>query len=69
MTALSQFRGHPMILAFCPADFSPICVLEGTSVNNARRGLPLTRAHVEQIFPKLTPARIHSMAEQSNGAD
>jgi thioredoxin reductase (NADPH) len=27
-------------------------------MNNARRGLPLTRAHVEQIFPKLTPAQI-----------
>jgi peroxiredoxin len=22
---LSQFRGHPMILAFYPADFSPVC--------------------------------------------
>jgi hypothetical protein len=25
MTALSQFRGHPTILAFYLADFSPIC--------------------------------------------
>jgi peroxiredoxin len=24
-TALSQFRGHPTILAFYPADSSPIC--------------------------------------------
>jgi AhpC/TSA family len=23
--ALSQFRGHPTILAFYPADFSPVC--------------------------------------------
>ena len=50
--ALSQFRGQRTILAFYPADFSPICkeqtVLEGTSMNNVRRGLPLTRAHVEQ---------------------
>ena len=27
-------------------------------MNNTPRGLPLTRAHVEQIFPKLTPAQI-----------
>ena len=27
-----------------------------------RRGLPLTRAHVEQIFPKLTPAQIDRIA-------
>jgi thioredoxin reductase (NADPH) len=27
-------------------------------MNNAPRGLPLTRAHVEQIFPKLTSAQI-----------
>jgi thioredoxin reductase (NADPH) len=26
------------------------------------RGLPLTRSHVEQIFPKLTPAQIHRIA-------
>jgi thioredoxin reductase (NADPH) len=27
-----------------------------------RKGLPLTRAHVEQIFPKLTPAQIRRIA-------
>src|SRR5881628_2684280 len=27
-------------------------------MNDTRKGLPLTRAHVEQIFPKLTPAQI-----------
>jgi hypothetical protein len=32
------------------------------SMNNARRGLPLARAHVEQIFPKLTPAQIRRIA-------
>jgi thioredoxin reductase (NADPH) len=31
-------------------------------MNNARRGLPLARAHVEQIFPKLTPAQIRRIA-------
>jgi thioredoxin reductase (NADPH) len=30
--------------------------------NNTPRGLPLTRAHVEQIFPKLTPAQIGRIA-------
>jgi len=29
-----------------------------TSPNNTRRGLPLTRSRVEQIFPKLTQAQI-----------
>ena len=33
-----------------------------TSMGNTRRGLPLTRAHVEQIFPKLTPAQIRRIA-------
>jgi thioredoxin reductase (NADPH) len=31
-------------------------------MSNTRRGLPLTRAHVEQIFPKLTPAQIDRIA-------
>ena len=31
-------------------------------MNNKRRGLPLARAHVEQIFPKLTPAQIRRIA-------
>ncbi|MDF2783305.1 MAG: trxB 1 [Nitrososphaeraceae archaeon] len=31
-------------------------------MNNTRRGLPLTRSHVEKIFPKLTPAQIHRIA-------
>jgi thioredoxin reductase (NADPH) len=31
---------------------------EKTSINNTHRGLPLTRSHIEQIFPKLTPAQI-----------
>jgi len=30
--------------------------------NNTPKGLPLTRAHVEQIFPKLTPAQIGRIA-------
>jgi peroxiredoxin len=46
--ALSQFRGQRTILAFYPADLQGAAVLEGTSMNNVRRGLPLTRAHVEQ---------------------
>ena len=29
-----------------------------TSVNNTPRGLPLTRSHLEQIFPKLTPTQL-----------
>ena len=31
-------------------------------MSDTRRGLPLTRAHVEQIFPKLTPAQIDRIA-------
>lgn len=31
-------------------------------MNNIHRGLPLTRAHIEQIFPKLTPTHIHRIA-------
>ena len=35
---------------------------ETTSMSNTPRGLPLTRSHVEQIFPKLTPAQIRRIA-------
>ena len=31
-------------------------------MSNTRRGLPLVRAHAEQIFPKLTPAQIRRVA-------
>jgi thioredoxin reductase (NADPH) len=31
-------------------------------MSNTRRGLPLIRAHAEQIFPKLTPAQIRRVA-------
>jgi thioredoxin reductase (NADPH) len=31
-------------------------------MSDTRRGLPLTRAHVEQIFPKLTPTQIDRIA-------
>jgi thioredoxin reductase (NADPH) len=31
-------------------------------MNNTHRGLPPTRAHIEQIFPKLTPAQIRRIA-------
>src|SRR5215218_10027302 len=30
------------------------------------RGLPLTRAHVEQIFPKLTPAQVGRIAARGS---
>jgi thioredoxin reductase (NADPH) len=35
-------------------------------MSNTRRGLPLTRAHVEQIFPKLTPAQIRRIAARGH---
>jgi thioredoxin reductase (NADPH) len=35
-------------------------------MSNTPRGLPLTRAHAEQIFPKLTPAQIHRIAARGH---
>jgi thioredoxin reductase (NADPH) len=35
-------------------------------MNNVRRGLPLARAHVEQIFPKLTPTQIRRIAARGH---
>jgi thioredoxin reductase (NADPH) len=35
-------------------------------MNNTRRGLPLTRAHVEQIFPKLTPIQIRRITARGH---
>jgi thioredoxin reductase (NADPH) len=35
-------------------------------MNNTRRGLPLTRAHVEQIFPKLTPMQIRRITARGH---
>lgn len=33
-------------------------------MSEIRRGIPLTRARVEQIFPKLTPAQIDRFASR-----
>ncbi|MDQ6723678.1 MAG: cyclic nucleotide-binding domain-containing protein, partial [Thermoproteota archaeon] len=35
-------------------------------MNNISRGLPLTRSHIEQIFPKLTPAQMRRIAERGH---
>ena len=35
-------------------------------MNNAWWGLPLARAHVEQIFPQLTPAQIRRIAARGH---
>ena len=35
-------------------------------MSNIPRRLPLTRAHVEQIFPKLTPAQIRRIAARGH---
>jgi thioredoxin reductase (NADPH) len=35
-------------------------------MNNARQGLPLARAHVEQIFPKLTSTQIRRIAARGH---
>ncbi|TVP40022.1 FAD-dependent oxidoreductase [Candidatus Nitrosocosmicus arcticus] len=35
-------------------------------MNNNSRGLPLTRSHIEQIFPKLTPEQIGRMQERGH---
>jgi thioredoxin reductase (NADPH) len=35
-------------------------------MNNTHRGLPLTRSHIEQIFPKLTPAQIGRIAARGH---
>jgi thioredoxin reductase (NADPH) len=32
--------------------------LETIFMNNKLRGLPVTRSHIEQIFPNLTPAQM-----------
>ena len=40
--------------------------METTPMSNTRRGLPLIRAHVEQIFPKLTPAQIRRIAARGH---
>ncbi len=37
-----------------------------TTMSNTRKGLPLTRAHIEQIFPKLTPAQIRRIAARGH---
>jgi thioredoxin reductase (NADPH) len=37
---------------------------ETTSMINKPRGLPLSRTHIEQIFPKLNPAQISRIAER-----
>jgi thioredoxin reductase (NADPH) len=43
-------------------DLRGATVQETISMNDTSRGLPLTRSHVEQIFPKLTPVQIRRVA-------
>ena len=35
-------------------------------MNEMRRGLPLTRARIEQIFPKLTPSQVDRFAARGH---
>src|SRR5262245_55893209 len=35
-------------------------------MSNARRGLPLTKSHIEKIFPKLTSAQINRIAARGH---
>ena len=35
-------------------------------MNNRSKGLPLTRSHVEQIFPKLTPTQIRRITARGH---
>ncbi len=35
-------------------------------MNNNSRGLPLTRSHIERIFPKLTSEQIGRMQERGH---
>lgn len=35
-------------------------------MKNSRKGLPIVRAHIGQIFPKLTPAQIRRIAQYGN---
>ncbi len=35
-------------------------------MSNTRRGLPLTRSHIEKIFPKLTPAQVSRIAARGH---
>ena len=36
-------------------------------MNNISRGIPLTRSHVDKIFPKLTPEQIQRIAARGGG--
>ncbi len=40
--------------------------MEKTPINNKFKGLPLTRSHVDQIFPKLTQSQIDRIKEQGH---
>jgi thioredoxin reductase (NADPH) len=35
-------------------------------MSNTRRGLPITRSRIEQIFPKLTPAQLSRIAARGH---
>jgi len=37
-------------------------VLDTISMKNSRKGLPISKAHIEQIFPKLTSAQFRRIA-------
>ena len=35
--SLSEFRGHPVVLVFYPADWSPVCTDQPETYTNERR--------------------------------
>jgi peroxiredoxin Q/BCP len=49
---LSDFRGHPLVLAFYPEDFSPICTAQLNSYSSATSDFQELNATVLGISPQ-----------------
>lgn len=50
--SLSEFRGRPVVLAFYPADNSPVCTVQLASYSSSVRDLDLAGAQVLGLSPQ-----------------
>ncbi len=50
--SLAEFRGHPVVLAFYPADNSPVCRVQLAAYSNSVRDLDIAGAQVLGLSPQ-----------------
>jgi len=65
--ALSEFRGQPVVLAFYPADWSPVCGDQMALYNEMAEGIPRARGGTNRNLGRwrLVPCRVRTRPQAS----